>query len=97
MSQDENNESFNHDLIIANGDGTVLYIPRDVWDRDEYRIDTAKFWSHEGWEVVRDLLQCGVLLAAVPNKLPPDKPKPLGTCWLVNIEGLKQSTKFHVR
>ncbi|MBB3318867.1 hypothetical protein FHT77_004776 [Rhizobium sp. BK181] len=97
MSQDENNESFNHDLIIAHDDGTVLLIPRGVWDRDAYRIDTATFWSDEGWEVVRDLLQCGVLLAAVPNKLPPGKPTPLGTCWLVNIEGLKQSTKFHVR
>ncbi|RDJ13057.1 hypothetical protein B5K06_09950 [Rhizobium grahamii] len=40
MSQDENNENFNHDLIIANGDGTVLFIPRDVWEYVE------QIWWH---------------------------------------------------
>ena len=99
MAQDDSSDDFRHDLIIASDDGTVLHIPRDVWDKDDYRVDTATFWSHDGWKVVRELLQCGVLLAAVPHKLPPphDDPKPLGTCWLVNIEGLKKSTKFHVR
>ncbi|MEZ2129269.1 MULTISPECIES: hypothetical protein [unclassified Sinorhizobium] len=96
MSQD-NSDDFRHDLIIASDDGTILHIPRDVWDQDVYRIDAAKFQSGDDWQVVRELLQCGVLLAAVPQKLPPDKPKPLGTCWLVNIEGLKKSTQFHVR
>lgn len=99
MSQDGNSDDFRHDLIIACEDGTVLHIKREVWDRNEYRVDTATFWSDDGWRVVRELLQCGVLLAAVPPKLPPplNDPLPLGTCWLVNIEGMKQSTKFHVR
>jgi hypothetical protein len=93
MSQDGKNDDFHHDLIIASDDGTVLHIPRDVWDRDKYRVKEAAYQSKD-WQVVRELLQCGVLLAAVPPNV---KPKPLGTCWLVNIEGLKKSTKFHVR
>lgn len=97
MSKDDDSDEFRHDLIIASDDGSVLLIPRDVWDQNEYRVDTATFWSDDGWKVVRELLQRGVVLAAVPPKLPPDDPRPLGTCWLVNIEGLKQSTKFHAR
>ena len=89
-------QDFRHDLIIASDDGTILHIPRDVWDNDKYRIEQTAFQSDD-WQVVRELLQCGVMLAAVPPMLPRDKPKPLGTCWLVNIEGLKQSTKFHLR
>lgn len=92
MPQDGNSDDFRHDLIIASDDGTVLCIPRDVWDQDTYRVDTAAFQSDDGWKVVRDLLKCGVVLAAVPPNV---KPKPLGTCWLVNIEGLKKSTQFH--
>ncbi len=90
-------DDFCHDLIIASDDGTVLHIPRDVWDKDEYRIDQKEFENDDGWLIVRELLQCGVNLAAVPHedKLPPGKPKPLGTCYLVNIEGLKLSHKFH--
>ncbi|MGH6809755.1 MAG: hypothetical protein ACREEJ_23350 [Ensifer adhaerens] len=96
MSEDGSSDDFRHDLIIATEDGNVLHIPREVWDQEAYRVNVAAFQS-DGWKVVRELLQCGVLLAAVPTKLPPDKYKPLGTCWLVNIEGLKQSTKFHYR
>lgn len=91
------NDDFRHDLIIASDDGTVLHIPREVWDRDEYRVDPEKYMSSEGWQLVREMLECGVNLAAIPPKsvLPPDKPEPEGTCYLVNIEGLKRSHKFH--
>ncbi|MBB4184573.1 hypothetical protein [Sinorhizobium terangae] len=99
MPQDGNSEEFRHDLIIAKDDGTILHIKREYWDHQDYVVDATEFQNDDGWKVVRQLLQCGVMLAAVPPKLPSplDDPKPLGTCWLVNIEGLKQSTKFHVR
>lgn len=89
-------EGFRHDLIIASDDGTVLHIPRDVWDRDEYRIDPKDYENHEGWSLVRDLLQCGVNLATIPptDYLPAGKVEPMGTCYLVNIDGLKQNHKF---
>ncbi|RVJ73224.1 hypothetical protein [Sinorhizobium meliloti] len=96
MPQDGDSDDFRHDLIIASDDGNILHIPREVWDQPAYRVNEQTFQTDD-WKVVRDLLQCGVMLAAVPPTLPPDKPKPLGTCWLVNIEGLKKSTKFHYR
>ena len=95
MADDDN--LFRHDLIIASDDGTLLHIPRDVWDRDDYRVSPDDYANNEGWALVRELLECGVNLATVPPNavLPPGKPKPLGTCYLVNIEGLKRSHKFH--
>ena len=76
MPQDGNSDDFRHDLIIASDDGTVLDIPRECWDQDAYRVGRAGFESDD-WKVVRELLQCGVLLAAVPPKLPLDKPRPV--------------------
>ena len=52
-------ENFRHDLIIANDDGSVLCIPREVWDNDAYRVDPKKYrtttagpWSESFWNVV---------------------------------------------
>lgn len=89
-------ENFRHDLIIANDDGSVLCIPREVWDNDAYRVDPKKYQNDDGWALVRELLECGVSLATIPPKdfLPPDKFEPEGTCYLVNIDGLKQRHKF---
>ncbi len=87
---------FRHDLIIASDDGTILHIPREVWDREEYRVNRDDYENNEGWLLVRQLLQCGVNLATVPPEslLPPGTPALLGTCYLVNIESLKRSHKF---
>lgn len=97
MSEDEL-EGFRHDLIIASDDGTILHIPREVWDRDEYRVAPEDYEKLDGWLLVRELLQCGVNLAAIPPQkhLPEGKPEPMGTCYLVNIEGLKRKHKFHL-
>ena len=90
-------DEFKHDLIIASDDGTVLHLPRDYWDNDNYRVSKDDFENNDGWKLVRELLQCGVNLATVPpdSQLPPGTPEPEGTCYLLNIEGLKQSHKFH--
>lgn len=92
-------DDFNHDLLIANNNGKLLHIPREVWDRKEYEIDDEEFEQIDGWKLVREMLECGVALAAIPHesKLPKGTPAPLGTCYLVNIEGLKKTHKFHQR
>jgi hypothetical protein len=92
-------DDFNHDLLIANNNGRLLHIPHKEWDKEEYYIDDDKFEKLDGWKLVRELLECGVTLAAIPDvsKLPRGTPKPLGTCYLVNIEGLKKTNRFHQR
>jgi hypothetical protein len=96
---EHDDENFNHDLLIANVDGKLLHIPHEEWNQEKYVIKDEHFEEIDGWKLVREMLECGVALAAIPpeSKLPEGTPKPLGTCYLVNIEGLKQTHKFHQR
>ena len=95
----DTDEEFIHDLLIANTDGRIFHIKHEVWANEDHAVDNEEFETHEGWQLVRNMLESGATLVAVPpeSKLPPGTPRLLGTCYIVNIEGLKQSHKFHQR
>jgi hypothetical protein len=88
-------DDFRHDLIIATEDG-VFHIPNGQWNKQDYKVKDYDYEKAEGWQLVRELLQCGANVAVVPPNLPPDKPQPLGTCYVVNLAGFHRSHRFHV-
>src|SRR3954451_8145004 len=89
-------EDFRHDMIIATDDGSIYHIPRDQWEKDEYKVP-AKTYKSDGWKLVRELLQCGSNLAVGPPVLPGDKPEPMGTCYIVTLAGFTRSHIFHLK
>ncbi|PII37735.1 hypothetical protein T190_31935 [Sinorhizobium meliloti CCBAU 01290] len=67
MPQDGDSDDFRHDLIIASDDGNILHVPREVWDQPAYRVNEQAFQTDD-WKVVRELLQCGVMLQPFPPR-----------------------------
>ena len=88
---------FRHDLIIATDDGEVFHIPHADWTKAGYKVSQKEYEGGEGWTLVRELLQCGANLSVVPPVLPPGKPEPKGTCYVVNLAGFKRSHRFHYK
>jgi hypothetical protein len=97
-------DGFKHDLIIATDD-EIYRIPADKWQHQDYKVNPREYEYDEGldpqkdgsWLVLRELLQCGATVAVVPPKLPPGKPQPRGTCYVLNLAGFKRSNRFHVK
>ena len=95
-------KEFRHDLIIATEDGDVFHIPNGVWNQEGYKVKPDQYETHDGWQLVRELLQCGANLAVVPPVLPPGpdgkpRPEPMGTCYVLNLAGFRRSHRFHVK
>jgi hypothetical protein len=90
-------DDFRHDLIIATDDGDVFHIPNGEWNKEQYKVKPYDYETAKGWQLVRELLQCGANVAVVPPVLPPDKPRPEGTCYVVNLAGFHRSHRFHVQ
>ncbi len=97
-SSEEDPHEFRHDLIIAADDGCVYHIKRDHWQNERFLVDPDVFAEDDGWAAIRDVLNYGVNLATVPpqSQLPGDrwKVRPLGTCYVVNIDSLKTQHRF---
>lgn len=90
-------DDFRHDLIVATEDGDVFHIPNGEWNQDKYKVPPKDYEYTDGWKLVRELLQCGSNVAVVPPVLPDDKPKPAGTCYVVNLAGFHRSHRFHIK
>jgi hypothetical protein len=104
-------DDFKHDLIIATEDGDVFHLTYEQWHKegkDGYKVNPREYEYDEGvppetsWEVLRDLLRCGANVAVVPPVLPPrhdgtHRPRPTGTCYVLNLAGFKRSNPFHVK
>lgn len=82
---------FRDDLLIVAEDGAVYHIERDGNNLGEVkRVDDYELKEHEGWTVVRELKKLGVSTAVVPEDLPPPWPRPLATCYFINLQTFKQ-------
>jgi hypothetical protein len=102
-------DDFLHDLIIAT-DGEIYRIPPEKWQDRNHIVPHREYEYDEGdagqpldpqrdgtWQVLRELLQCGAVVAVVPKKLPPGKPKPRGTCYVLNLAAFNRSNRYHVK
>ena len=91
-------QAFRHDLIIASDDGRIYKIPREEWESEKYAVKHDEFEKDEGWGAIRDVLQYGVCVAAVPPQaqLPEHRwrVRPLGTCYVLNIDALNTQNRF---
>lgn len=86
-------DKFIRDIVIAGEDGKIYYLKEEVWRSYEVPITSMK-------PGLLNLLKHNVALAAVPEpedaptKQDPEKPGPLGFCYLVNLASLRTKTVF---